>query len=311
MRSLFPLAFAVLLCAGAAAACRADSTGDAPTPWLTGDRPISGGYFEASAVAPVDEGRGVLFADDDRTREIMWLEFDSAGSPRAAVPIPLPADLTDPEGMTTDGRYTYVVGSQSKLTGTDGDGLIRFVFDPARKAVRDLESLRDLKAFLAAEVDELSGIAGKRGDHIINIESIAWDPAAKRLLLGLRAPLVGGDALVVPLHFRSADSGLTAENLYVPDRRAIRLPLGGAGIRSLEYDQVAGTFQLISGAHLDAERLTFRLFTWDGKEGSAPQETGVFPRGLKPEGLTRVRLGTEERLMIVYDTSRYMIIDQR
>jgi hypothetical protein len=312
MRSIFRLIALIVSSACLAAACRSDAPpGAQPTPWLTGDVPIAGGYFEASAVVRADKGRGVLFADDDRTREIMWIDFDQSGSPRAAVPIPISADITDPEGMTTDGRYTYVVGSQSKLTGADGDGLVRFVFDPETMRVRELESLRNFKAFLAAEVDELSGIAGKQGDHVINIESIAWDPAGTRLLLGLRAPLVEGDALVVPLVFRDPAAGLTAENLFVPDRRAIRLPLGGAGIRSLEFDPVSGTFHVISGAHLDEERLTFRLFAWDGRTGSAPQETGVFPKGLKPEGLTRVKAGTTERLMIVYDTSRYMLVDQR
>lgn len=306
MRPLHISIVMMSLCGIGAAACA-----DTPTPWLTGDVPITGGYFEASAVTPVRDGRGVLFADDDRTREIMWIDFDATGAPRPAVPIAIPADITDPEGMTTDGRFTYLVGSQSKLTGSDGDGLIRFAFDPDEKRVRDVESLRNLKAFLAAEVAELAGIAGQQGDHILNIESVAWDPAGQRLLLGLRAPLVEGDALVVPVAFRDPAGPLSAENLFVPGRRAIRLPLGGAGIRSLEYDHRAGTFHVISGAHLNEERLTFRLFTWAGRAGMAPQEIGVFPKGLKPEGLTRVRFGHAERLMFVYDTSRYLIAPDR
>ena len=35
-----------------------------------------------------------------------------------------------PEGITFEGEWYYVVGSQSKTTGVEGDGLVRFKFDP-------------------------------------------------------------------------------------------------------------------------------------------------------------------------------------
>jgi hypothetical protein len=98
---------------------------------------IAGGTFEASGVAHVPNTTGVLFVDDGRNREIFWMELSADGRQQAsAVRVPLGADVTDLEGITSDGTNFYVVGSQSKKTGFDGDGLVRFRFDPKTRQTR-------------------------------------------------------------------------------------------------------------------------------------------------------------------------------
>lgn len=222
--------------------------------------PIPGGTFEASAVAYVPGSRGVLFVDDGRSREILWMELTSAGrQPRPAERVPLGADVTDLEGMTRDGRYFYVVGSQSKRFGFDGDGLVRFTFDAEQRRIENVETIRNLKAFLAAHVAELKGTASRLGDEVLNIEGLAWDPKRHRLLLGLRAPVVDGQALVVPLIVPDHPASFTTANLRVDGGGAVRVPLGGAGIRSLEYNAASDRFDLIAGAAMNAEKLDFRL----------------------------------------------------
>jgi hypothetical protein len=272
---------------------------------------IAGGRFEASGVVHLKGAGGVLFVDDDRTREVFWMEVGADGVQKGpAVGVPLGADVVDPEGITTDGTYVYVVGSQSKGSGFDGDGLVRFRFDVSRRAVSDVSSIRGLKAYLAANVRELAGTARLRGDHVLNIEAVAWDPDAERLLLGLRAPVPAGEALVIPLKLRDRSGPFTAANLEVEGGLAIRVPLEGAGVRSLEYDDRVRGFRIISGAGLDAETRDFRVLEWGGP--AAPdrvREITRFPRNLKPEGITRAELYGRSVSVVVFDTGGFLLLD--
>lgn len=273
-------------------------------------RTIAGGTFEASGVAHVPGTAGVLFVDDGRTREIFWMEIDAHGVQTSpAVAIPIAADITDLEGITSDGTSFYVVGSQSKRSGFQGDGLVRFKFDAKTRRTDAVESVRGLKAWLAANVPELKGTAQRTGDHVLNIEGIAWDPNGSRLLLGLRAPVVNGHALVVPVKLQDPRGAFTAANLRV-DGATIRLPLGGAGVRSIEYDATARAFRVITGAGLNAENRDFQIVEWKGE--AAPASLRVitsYGRNLKPEGITRATINGRSVSVLVFDTSRFTLID--
>jgi hypothetical protein len=274
-------------------------------------RKIAGGTFEASGVVSVPGTSGALFVDDGQTKKIFWMELTADGAQKgAAVEVSLPAvDVVDLEGITTDGNYFYAVGSQSKNVGFDGDGLIRFTFDPATKQAGRIESIRALKRFLATHVAELRGTEHRIGDEVLNIEGLAWDPRDSRLLLAFRAPVAGADALIIPLKLRNAKGPFAAENLMVDGKGALRLPLGGAGLRSLEFDAVSGNFLLFTGAALNDENTDFRLLEWGGRAGSAaPRELGRYSRKLKPEGITRMRLDGRDAMLVVFDIGSYEVI---
>src|ERR1700754_2383457 len=67
---------------------------------------FKGGPFEASGVVAVPGARGVLFVDDSRTDEVLWMEMDEAGNQVGDIkPVKLGIQLDDPEGITTDGTY--------------------------------------------------------------------------------------------------------------------------------------------------------------------------------------------------------------
>ena len=177
---------------------------------------IAGGPFEASGVVHVPGTSQLLFVDDGRPREIFLMELAPDGSQRGmALSVPLAADVTDLEGITSDGHHFYVVGSQSKKTGFDGDGLIRFTFDPKTRRADGVERIQGLKAWLAANVAELRGTERRVGDDVLNIEGLAWDPRGHRLLLGLRAPIVDGAALIVPIKLIDSTGSFSRENLRV------------------------------------------------------------------------------------------------
>ena len=279
-----------------------------------GSRQIAGGKFEASGVIGVPGTNGALFVDDGQTKKIFWMELWDDGTQKgAAVDVPLPSgDVVDLEGMTTDGKYFYAVGSQSKKVGFDGDGLIRFTFDGATRQIGRVESIRALKHFLSKNVPELHGVEQRTGDDILNIEGLAWDPKQNRLLLGLRAPVAGADAFIVPIKLRDANGPFTSDNLVVDGKGAIKLALGGAGLRSLEFDHVSGNFLLFTGAALNDENADFRLLEWEGGLGSpAPREVNRYSRKLKPEGITRLRLAGRDAMLVVFDVGNYEVIQPR
>ena len=272
-----------------------------------GPVPIAGGTFEASGVAHVPGTTQFLFVDDDRPAEVFVIEVTPEGKQRGgAVSVPIAVRVTDPEGMTWDGRHFYVVGSQSKLTGTDGDGLVRFLYDPATRRVDRVESIRDLKGWLASHVPELRGIDRKVGDHVLNIEGLAWDPIGRRLLLGLRAPVIDNHALIVPLALPPAGERFTRETIRLAGE-TIRLPLGGAGIRSIEFDEVSRHFRLVTGATLNDESLDFHVVAWDGEEDVRFDAAQRFDRHLKPEGLVTAFDEAGAMTVLVFDTSRILI----
>ena len=270
---------------------------------------INGGRFEASGVVHVPATHGVLFVDDDRTREVFWMELGADGAQRSpARAVQLDADVTDLEGITHDGTFFYVVGSQSKTTGFDGDGLVRFTLNRSTLKAEQVERVQGLKRWLAANVEELKGSADTLGDAALNIEGLAWDTARQRLLLGLRAPVVDGQALIVALTFKDRTSPLAAANLAVESGKAIRLNLAGAGIRSIEYDETARAFRIITGAGLDEENRDFRVLEWSGDD-DAVKEIARYSSRLKPEGIARAMLNGTPRTVIVFDTSRFTLLD--
>ena len=273
---------------------------------------FSGGTFEASGVAHVAGTNGVLFVDDGRPNEIFWMELgDDRKQAGAIKSINLAASIIDLEGITSDGTYFYVVGSQSKSKGADQAGLARFKFDSASQRIVGTEAASGLKKFLADNVVELRGMENtKYSDGGINVEGVAWDPRTQRLLLGLRSPVVDGQALIVPLKLRDSKSEFSFANLEVEGGKAIRLPLRGAGIRSIEYDESRKAFSLITGAGPNSEKMNFKLWEWSGNDASpALREMDTYDRRLKPEGITRVSSGARDFVFIVFDTSGYAATD--
>jgi hypothetical protein len=279
---------------------------------LASIKSFAGGKFEASGVAHVPGTDGVLFVDDGRTNEIFWMPVGEARTQDGEIKsIQLGASVVDLEGITSDGTYFYVVGSQSKSTGFDQVGLVRFKFDPKSQRVEAVETISELKKFLAENVSELKGLTNtKYKDGGINVEGLAWDSSSGQLLLGLRSPVVDGMALVVPLELGENGKGFTRENLRLAEKGTIKLPLEGNGIRSIEFDDRRKAFSVISGAAANNEKADFRLWEWDGNRTSPSMKpVDQFDRKSKPEGITRFSSAARDFTFIVFDTSGYAALD--
>lgn len=275
-------------------------------------RNIEGGKHEASGVIGVKGTGGVLFIDDNQPSKIFWMLLDKDGNQTGSLKaIDLGVNIEDPEGITTDGNYFYIVGSQSRPKGVSQAGLVRFKFNPTSQTVEGAESITELKRFLTENVAELQGMNDvKTKDDGINIEGLAWDGTGKRLLLGFRSPVKDGQALIVALKLRDVSGPFSRENLDTKDVKTMRLPLGGQGVRSIEYDERSKMFNIIAGATETQEKIDFRLWAWGGEFGqSALRSVATFDRKLKPEGITRASVNGSQFTFVVCDTSRYLKID--
>ena len=274
--------------------------------------PFVGGKFDASGVADVPETAGILFVDNGREGQVFWMELDQKGKQVGSInSLSLGVNIEDLEAITTDGTNFYVASSQSRPKAIATEGLVRFKFDRRGNTIRDAESISGLKKFLVENVAELRQEAEKTGkDGGLNIEGLAWDAARGRLLLGLRSPIVDGQALIVPLRLRDRRGAFSLDNLEVENSKAIRLPLGGVGIRSIEYDERAKAFRIISGAAENQDQTDFVLWEWNGDEQQPKvRETKRFEKNLKPEGVARATAGGQSFLIIVFDASGYTILD--
>ncbi|MFN2498930.1 MAG: DUF3616 domain-containing protein [Pyrinomonadaceae bacterium] len=271
-----------------------------------------GGRFEASGVAGVQGTDGVLFVDNGRVGQVFWMSLDQNGKQVGSIKtVALGVNIEDIEGITTDGTYFYVVSSQSRPKAIATEGLVRFKLDVRSQSVAGVESISGLKKFLVENVAELRGEGERNGkEGGLNIEGLAWDPRQGRLLLGLRSPIIDGHALVVPLKLRNLRGAFSLQNLEVENSKAIRLSLGGLGIRGIEYDGQANGFKIISGASEQQQLTDFGLWEWNGDaKQQALREMNKFDKTLKPEGVARATAGNRNFLIVVFDAGGYTIID--
>jgi hypothetical protein len=260
-------------------------------------RTFADGQFEASGATRVPGGDGFLFIDDGRPRQVFCAQVRADGQADAVEAVQLGGAVIDPEGITNDGAWVYVVGSQSR-GGNKGADLLRFRFDPRTRRASNLEALGGLPELLHG-IPEIASAGGKKR-AAVNIEGLAWDAGRKTLLLGLRSPLAGADALVVPLTIQG-DALAPGSAAVGPARRVL---LGGRGIRSIEQAPEGG-FLIVAGGAYDAGR--FSLFSWDGQ--TAPRLVQDFPAALKPEGVARVAVGGSVRTLLLGDSGRYAVLD--
>ena len=122
--------------------------------------------------------------------------------------------------------------------------------------------------------------------------------------------LFAGEGPVVPLKMRDPKAALSIGNLEVEGNKAIRLPLNGAGIRSIEYDESRQAFYVITGAGPNSEKMDFKFWEWSGNDAAPSlREFNTYDRRLKPEGIARVSTRAKDFIFIVFDTSGYTATD--
>lgn len=277
---------------------------------------ISTGFFgkkvEASGVIHATNQNGVMFVSDDRTNEVLWMPLNADGVQAGTVSsVPLGVTFTDPEAITYGNSYYYLVTSQSNPRDGTNNAIVRFDFNPATMTLRGkAEIIPNLRSWLLTNVTEISSLGAPAGDKDgLNIEGLAWDPNNERLLLGLRSPMIGNQAVLVPLRLKDPRGAFNLSNLMVDDPRVIVLPLEGQGVRDITYDGRLKDFLIISGAPETAPRSEFTLWLWTGRPDAKPVKILKLEDDMKPEGITSLSINGKDFIIVVGDSGQYLKLE--
>ena len=212
--------------------------------------------------------------------------------------------LEDLEAVALDeqGRIYAITSHSRKANGKRDDKreqLARFGLEGEQ--IVDFKVLRGLRKKISAQHGSLKDAAKirdvKDGDGL-NIEGLSFDATKQNLLIGLRSPLAGSNAIIVVLENPRAVFDHD-EKPRISDR-LIELDLAGGGIRAMSYDPHLGGFLIISRK----PNKSFKLWLWSGDADESPQRLRIpeMKNLRQTEGVTPVILdGRPAGILIVSD----------
>ena len=283
------------------------------------------GMCDASAGIAVDDDHFVVANDEDNILRIY--RSDRSGAPVRTFDM---SDLlripgegqhekqqekqhekqreADIEGAALIGRRIYWIASHGankkararperrQLFATDiggkGDDLTLTVagkpFTGLLDAIAEYEPFQKYRLHEAAQISP-------EDDGGLNIEGLAATPEG-HLLIGLRSPVVNGKALVLTLKNPNEVLAIGAAAKAPVFGPPIELPLGGLGIRSIDYADKLKAFLIVAGPR-DSEGV-FKLFKWSPSTGEVPTALATsIGKGLRPEGLFSLADGKSFQLL--------------
>lgn len=300
-----------------------------PSATFTGFKPLDA-VIEASGVQQLPDGR-FLTVNDEKDHPFDILTLDDNGEFTVTPLYPQKQfekdgehddfrKLADLEGIDMDSQgYLYATTSHSYsskgIKKKSRKKLVRFQLQGekfiAPVVITSLEDSIKAKHDFFASALENPNSKSKEG---FNIEGLSLNPAQDKLLLGLRAPLKDGKAIVLTIDnihdvFNQKAQPEISEKLHYLD-------LGGEAIRSLNYIPRLEGYLVVSGPIGKSEAVEFKLWLWKPETGSL--ET-VSVDGLKgfeeAEGLAAITWKGQPHLLIITDgtlqgakTARYIIL---
>jgi hypothetical protein len=212
--------------------------------------------------------------------------------------------LEDLEAVAVDDQgLVYAITSHSRKENGKRDDkreqLVRFGLEGEQ--IVDFKVMRGLRKKISRQHESLKDatrIRDVKDEGGFNIEGLSFDASKQKLLIGLRSPLAGSNAIIVVMENPRAvfDQG---EEARISDR-LIELDLAGGGIRSMSYDPYLDGFLIISRK----PNKSFKLWLWSGDADESPKRIRI--PGIKnlrqSEGVTPVVVdGRPAGILIVSD----------
>jgi len=229
--------------------------------------------YEPSGLVYIGEGQFIVI-EDEADSPFHLLRLEQTGGLQRIAEIRQTGKrrrLNDLEGIAFDGEFVYAITSHSLTKkakeGKDRAVLIRYRYRDG--ALEDAGEVTDLKPRLIKLLKErYPQYRKKKLRKQLNIEALSWSPETKKLYIGLRAPVIEGNSLIIRIDNPSAifNTGSAA------DMRAalIELDLGGVGIRAMNRDVQQQQFLLIAGDKKKDDG-AFSLWSWVESDGRPPQ----------------------------------------
>ena len=235
--------------------------------------------YEPSATLQLPDGR-VLIVEDEEHRALNILKISDNGSlienadDNLKLSQGFEHKLDDLEGLTADHNgFIYMTTSHSSLKNGkrrhNREQLIRFRV--VGDAVQDINSVRTLRDELSQSKTLVKAIKAKTGQEpdfdTLNIEGLTYAHKTDDLLLGLRAPMAGESAIIVPIENPAEVFEKNAAPVF---GKPVFLNLGGGGIRSLHFSTILNKFVIANEIPDDKGKDFSKIWTWSGNPNDAP-----------------------------------------
>jgi hypothetical protein len=203
-------------------------------------------------------------------------------------------DKADFEGATWLKGKTYWIGSHSrsrkgKLREQRRQFFSRLVSIEADTPILSRTSEKAFQGLLAAiaplderlkntirlDVLEDKSLAPDAGGF--NIEGLTARADGQSLLIGLRSPLIDGQAILIPL---ANPEGVAEKGEKPVVGPLILIALEKRGVRSIEYSEAAKAYFIVAGP-AGGDTGTFELYRWPADEKSPPTAVPGFAAALQ------------------------------
>ncbi|MDB5519926.1 MAG: hypothetical protein JWQ17_6684 [Tardiphaga sp.] len=235
------------------------------------------GLCEASAGAFLDDTHFVVASDETNRLQLYQRgKPDPIGDGIDMKPF-TSFEKSDLEAAAAVGDRIYWISSHS-LNSKGKDQPKRKIFFATKIGSLDGKpTLTGIGSPVTNLRDTLAKSAGASAGEL-NIEALAATPQGG-LLIGLRAPLRAGKALVIPF----SNPGPVVDRGAPPDiGEAVAIDLKGLGLRSMDLIPGTAGYIIIAGPISDSDG--FMAFRWAGP-GTTPEEIkDVNLTGIRPEG---------------------------
>jgi hypothetical protein len=279
--------------------------------------------YEPSAVVAL-QGQGIVIFEDDGSEMISLhsvVKDDLGLTLEKQHSTAMDLDVTDIEGAACGADGTVFAIASHSLTKKDQrrdkrEQLVQLKMN----AGMDIDLLGNvgMREAIVGELFKIDPALAERADDI-NIEGLCFSKAGDRLMIGLRAPLYKGKAIVLLLEnpYKVTSDSFTAKFSAKP----LLLDLGGTGVRALAYSDSSGEYFFVSEVETKKKKMRPRLWAWGGgKEHIAVRMDVPGLKKLKNiEGLTFFKTQGEDKVLFVCDDgnkkkkqdAHYAIVDMR
>ncbi len=267
------------------------------------ERQPCGQLKEPSGVIQLLDGR-VLVVEDEKQIPFRLLSLNGA-SATSITPLNTTQILADLEAVDIDENgFVYAITSHS-LTSKSKRSLSReklVRFKVVGNHIHNLEVMLNLKQSMTSLTQSLkkaSQVLDVKGGNGFNIEGLSFDKDKQSLLIGLRTPVMGKQAVLLVL--KNPKAVFDQDEPPKFKKKPIYLDLDKGGIRSITFDSKLNGYLIIS--RQEKKGKPFKLWFWKGGKNDAPRRIRL--KGdldlSNAEGITAIRDRGGKKLMLVFD----------
>lgn len=268
------------------------------------------GIFEPSGIRQLPGGGFLVVQDEPSaalTRFILTPETQAGGLEQVPPSGVLPNALNDLEGLAEapDGTFFAITSFSRDRDGKKRKSRQRLLrLRLTGQQMTGFDIYQDLLDDILAAYPQLKGSVkskNAKGREGFNIEGLCFDKEGKRLFIGLRGPVLGGDSLILVLEnpnqlFEGGKPQFASE--------MIRLDLDKGGLRAMSFIPALNRYLLVAqkANRKTASNREFRLWEWGGPTDPTPKEIRLPGLSLRnAEGIAQIRHMDNIYVMMVSD----------